>query len=96
MGSSAVATTLASNTLPGLPPRGPAGTGVARQTTTFAGGAPSRGHTSAQGVHMQTPDYAQVPEGMDVLDRDGDSIGKAGETLGNYFNVDAGSLGTKE
>jgi uncharacterized protein (TIGR02271 family) len=33
---------------------------------------------------------------MDVLDRDGDKIGKAGETLGRYFNVDAGFLGTKE
>jgi uncharacterized protein (TIGR02271 family) len=33
---------------------------------------------------------------MDVLDRNGDKIGKAGETLGRYFNVDAGFLGTKE
>jgi uncharacterized protein (TIGR02271 family) len=33
---------------------------------------------------------------MDVLDRNGDKIGKAGETLGQYFNVDAGFLGTKE
>ena len=33
---------------------------------------------------------------MDVLDRKGDKIGKAGETLGQYFNVDAGFLGTKE
>ena len=38
----------------------------------------------------------QVHEGMDVLDRNGDKIGKAGETLGQYFNVDAGFLGTKE
>jgi uncharacterized protein (TIGR02271 family) len=40
--------------------------------------------------------YQQVREGMDVLDRNGDKIGKAGETLGQYFNVDAGFLGTKE
>src|ERR671929_2074310 len=40
--------------------------------------------------------YQQVHEGMDVLDRNGDKIGKAGETLGQYFNVDAGFLGTKE
>jgi hypothetical protein len=33
---------------------------------------------------------------MDVLDRDGNRIGKAGETMGNYFNVDAGFLGMKE
>jgi uncharacterized protein (TIGR02271 family) len=40
----------------------------------------------------------QVHEGMDVLDQNGDKIGKAGETLGGgrYFNVDAGFLGTKE
>jgi uncharacterized protein (TIGR02271 family) len=40
--------------------------------------------------------YQQIHEGMDVLDRDGNKIGKAGETLGNYFNVDAGFLGMKE
>ena len=40
--------------------------------------------------------YEQVHEGMDVLDIDGSKIGKAGETLGTYFNVDAGFLGTKE
>jgi uncharacterized protein (TIGR02271 family) len=40
--------------------------------------------------------HQQVHEGMDVLDRNGDKIGKAGETLGQYFNVDAGFLGTKE
>lgn len=45
---------------------------------------------------MHNPEYARVHEGMDVLDRDGDTIGKAGETLGSYFNVDAGFLGTKE
>jgi len=33
---------------------------------------------------------------MDVLDVDGDKIGKMGERLGEYFNVDAGFLGTKE
>jgi len=43
------------------------------------------------------PNYAsQVHEGMDVLDRDGNKIGKAGEHLGDYFNVDAGFLGMKE
>jgi uncharacterized protein (TIGR02271 family) len=45
---------------------------------------------------MSTPRYEQVHEGMDVLDRDGDKIGKAGETLGQFFNVDAGFLGAKE
>jgi uncharacterized protein (TIGR02271 family) len=40
--------------------------------------------------------YTQIHEGMDVCDRDGDKIGKAGETLGQYFNVDAGFLGMKE
>jgi uncharacterized protein (TIGR02271 family) len=40
--------------------------------------------------------YGRIHEGMDVLDRDGDTIGKAGETLGQFFNVDAGFLGTKE
>src|SRR5919199_5440812 len=33
---------------------------------------------------------------MDVLDQNGEKIGKAGETLGSYFNVDAGFLGMKE
>jgi uncharacterized protein (TIGR02271 family) len=40
--------------------------------------------------------YQQIHEGMDVCDRDGDKIGKAGETLGEFFNVDAGFLGMKE
>jgi uncharacterized protein (TIGR02271 family) len=39
---------------------------------------------------------AQVREGMDVLDRNGDKIGKAGETVGEFFNLDAGFLGTNE
>jgi uncharacterized protein (TIGR02271 family) len=39
---------------------------------------------------------SQIREGMDVCDRDGDKIGKAGETLGRFFNVDAGLLGMKE
>ena len=39
---------------------------------------------------------AQVREGMDVLDRNGDKIGKAGETVGQFFNVDAGFLGTNQ
>ena len=38
----------------------------------------------------------QVREGMDVLDQNGDKIGKAGERLGDYFNVDAGFLGMHE
>jgi uncharacterized protein (TIGR02271 family) len=33
---------------------------------------------------------------MDVLDVDGEKIGKCGESLGDYFNVDAGFLGTTE
>jgi uncharacterized protein (TIGR02271 family) len=33
---------------------------------------------------------------MDVLDRNGDKIGKAGETVGEFFNLDAGFLGTNE
>jgi uncharacterized protein (TIGR02271 family) len=33
---------------------------------------------------------------MEVVDLDGQKIGMAGETLGSYFNVDAGFLGTKE
>jgi len=33
---------------------------------------------------------------MDVCDLDSNKIGKAGEKLGDYFNVDAGFLGTKE
>ena len=40
--------------------------------------------------------YEQVHEGMEVLDRNGEKIGMAGETLGQFFNVDAGFLGTKE
>jgi uncharacterized protein (TIGR02271 family) len=40
--------------------------------------------------------FEQVREGMDVLDRNGEKIGKAGETLGQFFNVDAGFLGTRE
>jgi uncharacterized protein (TIGR02271 family) len=33
---------------------------------------------------------------MEVRDTNGDKIGMCGETLGNYFNVDAGFLGTTE
>jgi len=40
--------------------------------------------------------YERIHEGMDVCDRDGEKIGKAGETMGQFFNVDAGLLGTKE
>jgi uncharacterized protein (TIGR02271 family) len=45
---------------------------------------------------METRVYEQIHEGMDVCDRDGYKIGKAGETIGQFFNVDAGFLGTKE
>lgn len=45
---------------------------------------------------MQSSYYTQVHEGMEVLDTDGQKIGMCGETLGNYFNVDAGFLGTTE
>jgi uncharacterized protein (TIGR02271 family) len=38
----------------------------------------------------------QIHEGMEVCDLDGEKIGMAGETLGDYFNVDAGFLGMKE
>ena len=45
---------------------------------------------------MQSPYYAQVHEGMEVLDLNGEKIGMCGETLGDYFNIDAGFLGTNE
>jgi uncharacterized protein (TIGR02271 family) len=45
---------------------------------------------------MQSSYYAQVHEGMEVLDTDGHKIGMCGEMQGNYFNVDAGFLGTTE
>jgi len=45
---------------------------------------------------MESRVYERIHEGMDVCDRDGDKIGKAGETIGQFFNVDAGLLGTKE
>ncbi|MBV9131344.1 MAG: DUF2171 domain-containing protein, partial [Chloroflexi bacterium] len=45
---------------------------------------------------MQTSFYRQVHEGMEVLDVNGEKIGMCGETLGSYFNVDAGFLGTNE
>ena len=45
---------------------------------------------------MQSSYYTQIHEGMEVLDTDGEKIGMCGETIGNYFNVDAGFLGTKE
>ena len=45
---------------------------------------------------MQTQYSDRVLEGMDVLDMDGEKIGKCGETLGDYFKVDAGFLGTTE
>jgi len=45
---------------------------------------------------MQSTYHTQVHEGMEVLDTDGQKIGMCGETLGNYFNVDAGFLGTTE
>jgi len=45
---------------------------------------------------MDTRMSAHIHEGMDVFDRDVDNIGKAGETLGHVFNVDAGFLGMTE
>jgi len=45
---------------------------------------------------METRVYERIHEGMDVCDVDGDKIGKAGETIGHFFNVDAGFLGSKE
>ncbi len=45
---------------------------------------------------MQTSFTKQVHEGMEVLDVNGEKIGMCGETLGDYFNVDAGFLGTTE
>lgn len=45
---------------------------------------------------MQRTYYTQIHEGMEVLDTEGRKIGMCGETLGNYFNVDAGFLGTTE
>jgi uncharacterized protein (TIGR02271 family) len=45
---------------------------------------------------MHNSFYGQVHEGMKVLDSEGHKIGMCGETLGNYFNVDAGFLGTTE
>ena len=47
-------------------------------------------------VRVQTQYSDRVLEGMDVLDMDGEKIGKCGETLGDYFKVDAGFLGTTE
>jgi len=45
---------------------------------------------------MHSSYYTQVHEGMDVLDMDGSKIGKMGERLGQYFNVDAGFLAMTE
>ena len=45
---------------------------------------------------MQDRYRTQVHEGMDVLDSNREKIGKCGEILGDYFNVDAGFLGTTE
>ena len=45
---------------------------------------------------MQDRYRTQVQEGMEVLDSNGEKIGKCGESLGDYFNVDAGFLGTTE
>ncbi len=45
---------------------------------------------------MKSSYYTQVHEGMEVLDTDGDKIGMCGESIGDYFNVDAGFLGTTE
>ena len=45
---------------------------------------------------MQGSYRTQVHEGMEVLDIDGEKIGMMGEQMGDYFNVDAGFLGTNE
>ena len=45
---------------------------------------------------LQTRIYAHIRQGMDVLDRDGEKIGTAGERFADCFNVDAGFLGFKE
>ena len=45
---------------------------------------------------MHSYNRSQIREGMDALDRDGEKIGKVGESMGRYFNVDAGFLGMKE
>ncbi len=45
---------------------------------------------------MQSAYHSRVHEGMEVLDTDGQKLGMCGETLGSYFNVDAGFLGMKE
>src|SRR5579859_2740101 len=45
---------------------------------------------------MQSAYYEQLHEGMEVLDTNGEKIGMCGETVGDYFNVDAGFLGTNE
>jgi uncharacterized protein (TIGR02271 family) len=45
---------------------------------------------------MQSQYSGQLHEGMEVLDTNGEKIGMCGERLGNYFNVDAGFLGTTE
>ena len=45
---------------------------------------------------MQGRYETQVHEGMEVLDTNGEKIGMCGETVGSYFNVDAGFLGTTE
>ena len=45
---------------------------------------------------MHSAHSTQNLEGMDVRDTDGEKIGKCGETLGDYFNVDAGLFGMNE
>jgi uncharacterized protein (TIGR02271 family) len=45
---------------------------------------------------MQSSFYSQVHEGMEVRDTEDEKIGSCGETLGDYFNVDAGFLGMTE
>ena len=45
---------------------------------------------------MQSGYSTQIHEGMEVLDVNGEKIGMCGERLGDYFNIDAGFLGTKE
>src|SRR5579864_5112366 len=64
-------------------------------TSRFNSGTPVASNFKVE-VLVQSSYYTQVHEGMEVLDTDGQKIGMCGETPGDYFNVDAGFLGTKE
>src|SRR5919202_2693996 len=80
----------------------PAGRGTSSGQAGWAnfctGARARRSSTMVEHTRGGAGRYDPVREGMDVLDQNGDKIGKAGETLGGggYFNVDAGFLGMKE